>query len=468
METNTARNLYYIQDQCWSIPVVAACAAFLISAVDSSRGYLYVLYMDKYGIDRATAAWPDSILAVTRNLSGFAVTLLQSRLSVFSMTLLSVAVCSGGMIAGAFAPNIVWTAVAVGGFYGFGFGASLACFSVYALLYFTKYRATASSTKFAAWSISGLVCPSFISFLANNYGLHGALLLSGACILQAAPLIMLLKRPRPLKCCYKAPNDETEPTGTPNTKILLNKIGTHAPPRSSPCPPEAPVNRLSDVACMGMTFKSAARLFRTANFYVLTAMYVMFDWSDSVLITTAADYGKDKGATLEKAKFVLTAIAIGNLVGRTVVPCAADRISFSHAPFGVAALAASFLFFLVTSMVKSFEYFAVFSAVLGVFHGYVSCIKPVLFAEYLGVQYVPIMFGITGLFLVPVSLSGPTILGAFRDTLGSYDNLYRVLGALNLFGAMLLFLLVFRDRARRRTWEVNKVTATTSNHAAGH
>lgn len=118
METNTARNLYYIQDQCWSIPVVAACAAFLISAVDSSRGYLYVLYMDKYGIDRATAAWPDSILAVTRNLSGFAVTLLQSRLSVFSMTLLSVAVCSGGMIAGAFAPNIVWTAVAVGGFYG--------------------------------------------------------------------------------------------------------------------------------------------------------------------------------------------------------------------------------------------------------------------------------------------------------------------------------------------------------------
>ncbi|KAL1443141.1 hypothetical protein MTO96_046097 [Rhipicephalus appendiculatus] len=50
------------------------------------------------------------------------------------------------------------------------------------------------------------------------------------------------------------------------------------------------------------------------------------------------------------------------------------------------------------------------------------------------------------------------LLGAFRDTLGSYDKLYHVLGALDLLGAVLLFLLVSRDRARRKTWEVNTVT----------
>ncbi|KAL1442335.1 hypothetical protein MTO96_030851 [Rhipicephalus appendiculatus] len=281
----------YVQDRCWSIPVIAACTTFLISVVHSSRGYLYVLYMDTYGISHGTASWPDSILVLTQNLSGFAITLLQNRLSLFSMTVLSASFCAGGIIVSAFAPNIVWTAVAVGGLYG--------------------------------------------------------------------------------------------------------------------------------------------TLFKTPESYALTLLYVVFDWSQSVLLTTAADYATDKGATLEKAKFVLTAIALGNLVGRTAIPWLADRISFSRAPFAVAGLVASFLSFVAASLSTSFESFAAFSAMLGVFQGYVDCIRTVIFAEY---------------------------LGAFRDTLGSYDKLYPVLGALDLLGAVLLFLLVSRDRARRKTWEVNTVT----------
>ncbi|KAL1469650.1 hypothetical protein MTO96_040954 [Rhipicephalus appendiculatus] len=70
MDSTTLRNsLSDVQDRCWSIPIIAACATFLIAAVDSSRGYLYVLYMDTYGISHGTASWPDSISMVTVNLS---------------------------------------------------------------------------------------------------------------------------------------------------------------------------------------------------------------------------------------------------------------------------------------------------------------------------------------------------------------------------------------------------------------
>ncbi|KAL1443865.1 hypothetical protein MTO96_030151, partial [Rhipicephalus appendiculatus] len=315
-----------------------------------------------------------------------------------------------------------------------GFGATLTCLSLYSLLYFTKYRATASSVKFAAWSVSGLAWPSFTSFLAHNYGLHGALLLCGACILQAGPLFMLLKRPRPVTCCFKAPRNETETASAQNTERPGKQSGKQAPSRSSVGVPETSVNRRCESSRIALSLKSLGTLFKIPDCYVLTLLYVVFDWSHSVFLTTVADYAKDKGATLEKAKFVLTAIAVGDLLGRTAVPWVADRISFSRAPFAVAGLAASFLSFMAASLSTSFESFAALSATLGVFQGYVGCIRPVLYAEYLGVQYVPIMFGITGVILVPISLSGPTILGAFRDALGSYDKLYPVLGALDLLG----------------------------------
>ncbi|KAL1443866.1 hypothetical protein MTO96_030152, partial [Rhipicephalus appendiculatus] len=343
-----------------------------------------------------------------------------------------------------------------------GFGCCLGCLSLYSLLYFTKYRATASSAKYVGWSVSGLAWPSFTSFLYNNYGLHGALLLCGACILQAGPLFMLLEHPRPLTCCFNAQRKETATASARNTEGPENQSGRNAQPRLSVCPPETPVNGRCEPARIGISLKSLGMLFQIRDFYALIFFYVPFDWCQSLFLTTAADYAMDKGATLEKAKFVLTAVAVGNLVGRTAVPWVADRISFSRAPFAVAGLAASFLSFVAASLCTSFESFAALSATLGLFQGYVSCIRTVLFDDYLGIQYVPIMYGITGLILVPVSLCGPTILGAFRDALGSYDKLYPVLGALHLFGAVLIFLLVYRDWARRRTWKVNRVTDVIS------
>nr|XP_054921187.1 uncharacterized protein LOC126519145 [Dermacentor andersoni] len=119
MESSGCRASSYLTDRCWIIPVVAGCVTFAASLLESSRGYLYVLYMEKFNADHGAASWPDSILVASEHLSGFAITLLQNKLSVFSITVLSVAACGGGAIAGAFCPNITWMTVAVGGLYGF-------------------------------------------------------------------------------------------------------------------------------------------------------------------------------------------------------------------------------------------------------------------------------------------------------------------------------------------------------------
>ncbi|KAL1442675.1 hypothetical protein MTO96_007756 [Rhipicephalus appendiculatus] len=103
------------------------------------------------------------------------------------------------------------------------------------------------------------------------------------------------------------------------------------------------------------------------------------------------------------------------------------------------------------SIIESFECFVALNMILGVCQGYVLCIRTVLISEYLGIQCLPLTAGLEGCFLLPISLSGPTIVGFFRDTLGSYDNLYVLLGAINLFSAAMLSVLVCRDCTRRKS-----------------
>ncbi|KAH9377791.1 hypothetical protein HPB48_018927 [Haemaphysalis longicornis] len=55
------------QDRCWGIPFVAMCACFLLCMPMSSTGYLYVLFMEKYEINRETASWPESIITFSQN-----------------------------------------------------------------------------------------------------------------------------------------------------------------------------------------------------------------------------------------------------------------------------------------------------------------------------------------------------------------------------------------------------------------
>ncbi|KAH8025860.1 hypothetical protein HPB51_013459 [Rhipicephalus microplus] len=60
----------HLQDRCWIIPFVAACVTFLTTIIESNRGYLYVLFMEEYHADHATASWPGNILLSASHLSG--------------------------------------------------------------------------------------------------------------------------------------------------------------------------------------------------------------------------------------------------------------------------------------------------------------------------------------------------------------------------------------------------------------
>ncbi|KAH6935454.1 hypothetical protein HPB50_006018 [Hyalomma asiaticum] len=403
-----------------------------------------------------------------RGAAGFVIVFLQSKLSVFVIGLLVVALSAVAVAGGAFCPDMTCMAVTVGGLYGLGFGASLTSFAIYTMIYFEKYMATATSLKYAAWSASGLVGPSIVSLLANYYGLRGTLLLIGAIMLNGLPLIMLIKRPRPMKLwCSSSHSKPRQSSSSPSSEQHTMKEDQsaveHPSPHSTVASAVAPSSLPKGIDRLGLTARGVAELFRTSEFFALLFVYAVFDWTGTLHSTTSVDYGRDKGASLETAKYVLTCNAFGQIVGRLALSFASDKIPHSHCPLAAACLVASCLSFVGCSLVSSFTSFMALNGLLGVSQGYVTSIRSVVITQYLSVQRLPAFFAFLGVFLIPIALTGPSILGFFRDTLGSYDNIYLVFGAANLLAALVLFVLSCRDGARRSTWELKPCLTPSSN-----
>ncbi|KAL3225440.1 hypothetical protein MRX96_025778 [Rhipicephalus microplus] len=221
------------QPTAWSA-VMKQCSKLAESITDelqSSTGYLYVLFMEKYHVNRETASWPESIIMLTQNLGGFVVTVLRSRIHVFYVTLFAAILCCAGLVGAAFAPDMKWMSVMLGGVYGTGSGASIISFTVFTMLYFDKYRATATSCKYIGWAASGLAGPLVFSAAVVNYGLSGSLLIVAAIGLNALPLDMFLRRPRPLVFkfpCRESRNLSSEKGETGNA-LTRNTIDMSAP-----------------------------------------------------------------------------------------------------------------------------------------------------------------------------------------------------------------------------------------------
>ncbi|KAL3211580.1 hypothetical protein MRX96_036343 [Rhipicephalus microplus] len=202
----------HIVDRCWGIPVVATFSAFFVFLAPSCAGLLYVLFMEKFGVSHEMAAWPQSTYMVMSNTIGLVLSVLQQRVPLYHLTMFGVALTCTGLIAAAFSPDIKWMAVLYGGIYGAGAGISMISLSLYLLVYFDKYRATATAFKYAGWAASGIIGPTFLGYIAENYGHQGALLLVGAMALQAVPLVMLLGDPQPLSmpaCCTRVSANTT-------------------------------------------------------------------------------------------------------------------------------------------------------------------------------------------------------------------------------------------------------------------
>ncbi|XP_065296096.1 monocarboxylate transporter 12-like isoform X2 [Dermacentor albipictus] len=442
------RRRYVDLDTCWGVPLATSCITFFSCIASSSYGYLYVLFMEKHHVGREKAAWPQTALAISGGCAGLLVSVVQKKFSIYHITLVGGLMASAGAMASSFAPNIAWLCLTFGVIQGAGIGTTLLGVLMYLLLYFDKYKATAIAIKDVGTVAAGVAGVPWTSLLVKEYGLQGSLLLTGGLMMHILPLVMLIKTPRPLQICQsdkdnaitlssQQANGDSAPTVEIATKLVKQE---------ERFAPFANKKRLASSSCTSNVFT----VFKWFPFFVLVLLQVISDYGFSTFMTTIVDYTADKGAALERAKTVIMFTALGQAMGRVVVPLASDKISSSRSPIAVTCLLATAVCFTVIARVSGFEQVVALACVAGVAQGYIQCMRPVLVADHVGMDRFSLCCGIGGLVGAPVCLSGPAILGFFRDNRGSYDKLYFMLAGLNLGVGVLLTVLVFQAMIQRR------------------
>ncbi|KAL1421836.1 hypothetical protein MTO96_022754 [Rhipicephalus appendiculatus] len=163
-----------------------------------------------------------------------------------------------------------------------------------------------------------------------------------------------------------------------------------------------PVNAKQMRVDASSLFGHYATLLRTPVFYVLLIAFVEIEYMMAMVNTTIVEYAIDKGtAALKDAKQLQTYQAMGQLVGRIVVPFVSDKIANSRCPFTAASLAVTAGCLLLIFRVNHFGTLAGLAALVGVCEGYLMCIRFVLIGDYLGVETLGAVCGLLGVASVP-------------------------------------------------------------------
>ncbi|XP_077534731.1 monocarboxylate transporter 9-like isoform X2 [Haemaphysalis longicornis] len=490
---NSMRPITELVDRCWTVPVVAACSTLVLSMPETNSGLFYVLFMEKFGVNREAASWPKSINSAAKHFMGFVIAAAQEKVSIYTFILLGALLAPAAVVASSFVPSMQWMTLTFGFFYGVALGTLLIATSIYIVSYFDEYRGVATGIKFLGVSLSGVVGPSLLTLLADTYGLQGTLLLAGGITLHLIPLTLLLKNPRPVRVfcgvSCKLVNNSKDTTITSSrespeaneshspcehnrlTKGLHgcdNKYGNVVIPASRADHVDTKKNTIEMKSDGPVLFESATPVEEPRQerstffsrhlsvlskpvFYVLLFPMIAADFTLPLLASTIVDYAGDKGVPLNSAAQLVTCLCLGGFCGRLVIPLLSDKVSGGRCPIAALSFALLAVCFIVMPHAILFAAVAAVTFIAGIQQGYLATLKPVLVADYLGVQRVAMSWGLMGVAALPLTFCEPAIVGVFRDTGGSYDNLYRLCGGVNLFACLLLSVQACWDTKSKTT-----------------
>lgn len=506
-------------DTAWSVPLLASVSTFLLTMPFTCFGVLFVLILEKFRTTREQAAWMESAFIMSSNLSALGIAFLQRRITLSNIAVMAAGLTSAAVIASAFAPDVVWMSAIFGGVYGFAVKLFMAAASIYTMLFFDKYRATAQSFISCAQGAAGMAGQPLLSQLEEAYGLTGALVILGGILMHAVPLTMLFKEAHRIRftcflrrksaaflanivaipaisssekaavvhrsqtvnsyknrgiaerthefavvnnnivtrrksCSLELPSaDEMEPfhaaqfpkysrkTSLKNTsytcriKTKASKAALKSPMRhlgqeQNKLPVETTTSNQSCSLLLALS------LLNEPAFYVLAFAIVAGDYTEVVFLATAVEYGEDKSMTIEASEHLATLWFLGQFLGSGVLPVVADCAGYSRSSFYVVTFAISSISLVVLPHVTDVGGLSVLLGIHGMAMGFIRCVKCVVIADQVGTERTAACWGISGLAIIPLSLANPLIIGFFRDSGGSYDNFYRMLGGINLFVAV--------------------------------
>ncbi|XP_014790367.1 monocarboxylate transporter 14 isoform X1 [Octopus bimaculoides] len=359
-----------------------------------SLGILYTYFIREFNTTKSETAMITSACSATLGGAGIFAGMLYRKIGIGRSYILASALCSIGLFASSFTPNIWFLFFSLGIL--FGSGAAINNIVSYAALEKLFHQnVQILSIILTLCAPFGILCvPYLVNFLLNIYSWRGALLIiSGFC----------------LNMCFSG---------------LLSKVDRK--PKS-----DAKVERLKifDI-----------KILKNKRFLILSTSASVNTCCGSLLLLLIVDFWVGKGHPMLEGITLVTFVSISSLASRLV-------FCFFSLLFDIRPVLI-LIFYIVCGTSGTFFIFAplcdtysplVFLIVLNGFsRGLFSTLRPLVFKKVVGIEAYPLAIGytytVTGICAIPMA----TIVGKITDLTQSYDFAFYLTGLFEILMVLLL------------------------------
>ncbi|CAN8006322.1 unnamed protein product [Ixodes hexagonus] len=201
-------------------------------------------------------------------------------------------------------------------------------------------------------------------------------------------------------------------------------------------------------------FKPCLSLLKHGMFYICTLSFFLLYSINIIYSSTVLDFAVDKGVSPDGVVVFLTYFSLADLVSRLGTSFLTNFEVGSKKMLMMWVQCASGVLFLASPYLIGYGAMLATAIVLGVNLGCIAVLHIVLFEDYIGLRHVAWAFRLYHIVVGVLSLIMVPVIGErfCRDTFGSYDPLFQVLGLLCLLN---VFFWIFaepffkKQRARR-------------------
>ncbi|XP_065287783.1 monocarboxylate transporter 13-like isoform X1 [Dermacentor albipictus] len=455
------------QHECWHVAVIACLLTCLASALTRSSGFLYVGIMEQYDADHAEASWPIAVASVLNNMAGLVAGPICQKIGAVPVLHAGCVIMWLSLITSSFSRSITGLTFTMGALFGIGSGATFITLHVLVNQHFKKYKGLALGIMYTGCTASAFIFPRLLLFLANGYGFRGSMLIYGGITMHATALALLLKKPDSTQhnSEHEKPTDAEKKAGifTVERKERNNLETPGEEATTNKTPPDH-TNLL-----YGMT------VLRSPMLYVILFTYTVLYFNFGVFMTTIVDFAVDRGSSVASAVNLVPLFSITDTVGRLGLPVLADRGYIRRSTLTMLnySLMAVCMFALPFS--SSYATLLVVCMFVALFQGCGIPLYPALMAEYIGLERLPIGYGIVGTVAGPLFLLNPLFIGYFRDKRGSYDDMYKFQSLTLILLGVTWMIVVCAETRRKGTWtqcrnngeNLHILSSSSSLHSSG-
>uniref|UniRef100_W5LKH8 Monocarboxylate transporter 13 n=1 Tax=Astyanax mexicanus TaxID=7994 RepID=W5LKH8_ASTMX len=402
----------------------------LTFGVIKSFGVFYVEIHRYFGTTATACSWITSISVATVHIGAPVGSAMSACVGHRAVVMLGGLLSSVGMVAGAFAQNLLQLYITVGFISGFGYALTWTPTVTMLGCYFEKRRPLANALASTGECIITFLFTPFFQLLVDEYSWRGAMLVLGAVQLNLCVCGALL---RPLNDPVKmrpAEQDRLELEGLSQTDTDLKKSSSKS---------EALRSKVLHYVDYTLISNTRFMVYSTFGFFAALGFF-----APALFLVP---YARSRGIEEYQAAALMSISAALDLGGRLFFGWVANlRLVETIHQLTVTVILLG-LVLLLCPLATTFTQLAVFSAGYGIVFGATVAIHITVLAEVVGVNRLGSALGFFMLIRSSGGLLGPPIAGLFIDKMGNYSTGFLMAGIALILSSFFLLLL---DQMTRR------------------